>query len=742
MPLTIPTLDDRSYQEILQEALARVPVHNPAWTNFNDSDPGVTLVQLFAFMTESLLYRANRIPERNRLKFLQLLGIPLPAATAARGFVTFQNERGPLKVQPLAADLDVRAGALQYRTTQGLAVLPVEARAYYKKRLPAPETDEERATEDLYRLLYADLLDTAEPDFYTTEPLPAPDASGELPSVDLNDAVDRCLWLALLTRPGEDPAVVRPIIAKQPLTLGLMPKLTESGFMLGPGEAELRNGGEQLVWEIAQPLSDDDSPHYEPLPARTTVNLLRTPGLVEVTLPAAPGHWTGLEPGAEGTADYPPALADEKLSRRVITWLRLRVRDTGAGAAATVNAQVSWVGINASMVAQRATVTGEILGRGSGEPDQSFTVANVPVIPESETITVDGERWHRIDDILAADPEIPVDDPRLPLYRREAAISPQAARRDNVYVLDPEAGTITFGDGAHGRRPPPGATIAANYAFGGGRAGNVAPGLINRSPRLAPGFKVVNPLVTWGGSDAKSTAELERTISATVRDKDRLVTVEDFHEIAQRTPGVDIGRTEIVPLYEPIADETDVPGVVTVLVIPALASADYRAPVPDPLFLETVCRHLQSRRLITTELHVRGPRYRDIYVSVGVTPLGGQAAGPLLRAVEEALRRFLSPLYGGQAASGWPLGMPIFARELEAVVARVAGVQKVDQLRLGTAGSDDLPDVPLNVLDLPRLAAVDAAVGSATPLNQLRDAVPAAPDDLNLTPIPVLATRC
>src|SRR5215218_9247056 len=105
MPLTIPTLDNRNYQELLDEALARIPVHNPEWTNFNRSDPGVTLVELFAFLTENLLYRSNLIPERNRLKFLSLLGVPLQPASSARGLVQFSNERGPLQTLTLNADL-------------------------------------------------------------------------------------------------------------------------------------------------------------------------------------------------------------------------------------------------------------------------------------------------------------------------------------------------------------------------------------------------------------------------------------------------------------------------------------------------------------------------------------------------------------------------------------------------------------------------------------------------------------
>ena len=92
MPLTIPSIDTRRYQDLLNETLARIPVHNPEWTNFSRSDPGITLVELFSFLTENLLYRANQIPERNRRKFLSLLGVPLQPGSAARGLVTFIND--------------------------------------------------------------------------------------------------------------------------------------------------------------------------------------------------------------------------------------------------------------------------------------------------------------------------------------------------------------------------------------------------------------------------------------------------------------------------------------------------------------------------------------------------------------------------------------------------------------------------------------------------------------------------
>jgi hypothetical protein len=84
MPIKIPSLDDRRYQQLVEESLARIPTHEPEWSNFNASDPGVTLIQLFAFLTESLLYRASQVPERNRNRFLQLFGILVRFSAMAR----------------------------------------------------------------------------------------------------------------------------------------------------------------------------------------------------------------------------------------------------------------------------------------------------------------------------------------------------------------------------------------------------------------------------------------------------------------------------------------------------------------------------------------------------------------------------------------------------------------------------------------------------------------------------------
>lgn len=89
MPLPMPNLDDRRFQQLVDEAKRRVQQHCPEWTDHNVSDPGVTLIETFAHMVDELMYRLNRVPRLNYLKFLDLIGVELFAPTAARVDVTY-----------------------------------------------------------------------------------------------------------------------------------------------------------------------------------------------------------------------------------------------------------------------------------------------------------------------------------------------------------------------------------------------------------------------------------------------------------------------------------------------------------------------------------------------------------------------------------------------------------------------------------------------------------------------------
>ncbi len=735
MAIPEPTFDTRKYREILAEALARIPVHNPEWNNFNDSDPGVTLLQLFAFMTESLIYRANRIPERNRRKFLRLLGVPMRAAEAAKGMVAFQNPKGRLEAVTLAAGQEVLAGKVPFRTLNGLSILPVEARVYYKSRLVGERRAE---AETLYKRLYASFEQPARQlDFYETKVFEPPAAGATLPAIDLAaDTVDG-LWLALLARAGDDPAAARKALAGTVLTLGILPALDEEGCVLYPvgQDAAQRRAG--LIFEV--PNTQAAAAAYERLTPRTDGDPLREPSVVELALGAENrlSYWQDLDPLEAGVGAYPPSLEDDADAARLITWIRIRLPKDSL-TQGSVSVKLSWIGINAAKVIQRARVAGEILPSGTGEPDQTAALANTPVIPDSVRLTVNGEVWEQIDDLIAADPEVP---PRGPRLSSELV----TADKTKVYMLDRESGEIRFGDGAHGMRPPRGSVIQASYDYGGGVQGLVGIGSINKGAALPSGITVSNPVPTWGGAEGETVEQAEKRVPSFLRHRDRLVSEEDFAEITWNTPGVELGRVEILSLFHPDLPRQDSPGVVTVLVIPKTDPQHPQAPEPDRLFLQTVCEYLWPRRLLTTELHVRGPEYRNVWVSAAVEVTPGRDQGPVLAAVRAEIEKFLSPLTGGFEATGWPREKPVDAGQLAAVAARVSGVAKVTGLLLGDDSGERTAPLELSGLQMPRLMGI-SVTGEGDPISieDLRGETVSetAADTAATVPVPIIPESC
>lgn len=88
MPINLPNLDDRTFADLMDEAQTLIPVYEPRWTNHNESDPGITFVELFAYLTEMLMYRLNRVTDANECAFLKLIdGIERIPSTQNPGMV-------------------------------------------------------------------------------------------------------------------------------------------------------------------------------------------------------------------------------------------------------------------------------------------------------------------------------------------------------------------------------------------------------------------------------------------------------------------------------------------------------------------------------------------------------------------------------------------------------------------------------------------------------------------------------
>lgn len=686
MSIVPPGLDDRRFDDLVDELLSRIPAHTPEWTHPRQGDPGRTLIELFAWLADTLLYRANLVPERQRLVFLKLLGQPLRAARPAASVVALSHAQKDTLASTRIRPGGRIEGPAPFETLTETTVLPVAAEVYHKRSLTDRES--QRMAEVLQGLSSIHRLAGAPKGYETAALFDGGHADAD--GVDVfSSSADHALWLALLApkapSPAEQPAfneAARNALgggdsgAPELLSVGLVPalKVPELFEEVGP------RARVPVIWEITtrgRTAQETDYLTLDPVPDSDTTAGLTRPGVLRLALPDESLIWAPSNDVAEnpraGVGDNPPRLDDTAKAARLLAWLRLRP----APAEPDVRLSLSWIGINAVSIEQRTTLAGRILGASTGAADQVFSLPMGSVDPDTLQIQVEEpgrgyQSWVRVDDLAAV------------------SADPQVARNAPAYELDPEAGTVQFGDGVRGRVPERQMRIRlAAGRFGGGRTGNLPAGTLTELAAYrveggkAPPLKVMQPLPTEGGEDSESLADAEKRIPGLLRHRDRAVTENDYRRLAVETPGVDVGRVELLPRFKPRDRRFDVPGVVSVMALPDQALSGPPNPRPDRPFIETVHAYLASRVPLTTELYVIGCEYVALGLSIGIAIREGFGHDQVLHDVREGMKRLLWPLSGGGVdGTGWPLGRAVRDRELEVEVSRVPGVREVTGLNL------------------------------------------------------------
>jgi predicted phage baseplate assembly protein len=277
---------------------------------------------------------------------------------------------------------------------------------------------------------------------------------------------------------------------------------------------------------------------------------------------------------------------------------------------------------------------------------------------------------------------------------------------------------------------------ATQLRAGGGAAGNLAPGTLKdltgqdvRPGRAAPKLKVLQPSALRGGADAESVLDAEARIADFLRHRERAVTADDYRVLARQTPGTSIGRVDVLPRFKPHTRTFNIPGVVSVLVLPGGMTREVgNAPNPraDKPLIEAVFAHLDARRPLATELYVIGCEYVPIGVSVAVSLRESAAIEQTMQDVRAAIARLLWPLPpGGHDREGWTLGRSVIDRELEVEAARVPGVatvagvnvftRAVDGWRLLVRGANGTQSLALAAWQLPELLQVVVVTGDVAP---------------------------
>jgi len=168
MALISPILDNRTFEQLRDELVKRIPAYTPEWTDHNASEPGIALLDLFAHLGEALLFRFNQIPDTTKLAFLRLLGVQPRAAQPASVLLAAKTEL-PDGVQILKG-AEARAGSLPFQTNNEVYVWPLDTVAVGK--IAAATTDLDKAEQER-RLAATASVKVLDPVFYETTEVPA-----------------------------------------------------------------------------------------------------------------------------------------------------------------------------------------------------------------------------------------------------------------------------------------------------------------------------------------------------------------------------------------------------------------------------------------------------------------------------------------------------------------------------------------------------------------------------------------
>ena len=645
MALPVPNLDDRTFQDLVNEARRRIPVYCPEWTDHNLSDPGITLIELFSWMTELMLYRLNRVPDKNYVKFLELLGITLKPANPASANITF------MLTAPRSADLTIPAGT----------------------EVATVRTETEEA------IVFTTDLDL------TIRPARL---EHFLVSSDGNRYDDRrpllLEWEEILA------AGQPPMAAAQRMMFPLFQAVPQAGnsFYLGYG-TDLRNtvlsisldcveaagtginpSNPPLLWEYWDAVQMDWAPFER---RRDADAWLQTDGT------------RGLNTRGQVVLHVPGTAGRRNVDSRDGYWIRCTVTESsewqGLYDASPQLRQAGSESVGGTVAARNAVwVTGEILGSSTGKPGQTFRAARLPMLPlgPGETVEVEGEDnagwepWRQVPDFS------------------------QSTFADRHFVCDPATGEILFGPSLrspggeevrYGAVPFSGSQIRFNsYRQGGGPRGNVGRDtLIVLKSSIPYVDSVTNRQQAVGGVDPEDVANTRLRGPHILRTRDRAVTGEDFEFLAKEVSPL-VARAKCIAEREVFPEDSPRPGIVELLVVPAISTSGTRL-TPDELkpngeLLLQVQEYLDERRLLSTVLVVSQPEYAWASVEADVKVRRGASVEDTRHAVEEKLYTYIHPIHGGSDGAGWPFGRGLYVSELYSQIQAVADVEYVSDIRM------------------------------------------------------------
>lgn len=662
-----PNLDDRTWQDIVDQTLALKRKYVPEWTD-NPSDLGNTLIEMWAWIVEGLIFRLNATPEKNFDEFLNLIGITREPATPARADLTFKVSGAAPVLIPrgtqVATPQTETKEAVVFEIDEDLNVLPANL------------------THCLVALEISSRYDY--PYYNRTNHL----VTGPLQEVVVVVLPRKSAVLYL----GFDSPIADPIRINFRFKRGIP-----------EGSAEIAASYYQGSWTSLTRVEDQTGSFN-----RNGKIVVQIPPDWQTSRPSDWGFVSPAPPEDEVThSRFWIDVTVNNLERYPLSFVleSITVNSVSAANALTVN-------IN------EADAQAEPLGTSNGKRFQLVTLKNTPLYKKPSVkdpykhlkIQVrepagggfgTWEEWERVENI------------------------PQGEGK--YFRCHPVTVEIMFGNhepatgAGNGRIPPQGSEIRAltyRYVVGGTK-GNVPEHSINvvRSPVPAV---VNNPGAPTGGFDQESVEETKRKGPEVLKNRLRFVTVEDGEFLAKEA-SADLSKVRCLPPRLFTNDERLLPGFtgvgdpwlyanlnrspgrINVIIVP-FEPETFARPKPDEGLILEVADYLNDRRVATVLLHVSGPKYLPIDVEAKLVVWQRAIDNGLIAdaaevqtQITENINKFLHPLVGNTDGKGWEVGQHIFIADLFDYIVPNTDIGYIERLDIKAAVPDyHDPSLPWN----------------------------------------------